>query len=273
VAPYILMIGIILVVSDGLWVVDTYDSYDTYPKEAFIYFILGICLTIISYMIIQRKKKYITQINNKMINGPRTGKDIRDFINKMWKVRVKIGDKIVGISLVTLAILAIFDVGMAISLLQPMMLLGMIGFSLFYIIKDEGKDIEEGNIQSRSHKLRYFLRLIDYRVHPFSLSLILFITIVLTFLLSKQFGFMLSLGISGDSRYVMSLPDGTYFLSILVFVCGFIYIIQHCDFFGIRQAEQGEYKIIQIHFSEIIICGSTFLIWLMILIATLFTSY
>jgi hypothetical protein len=273
VAPYILMIGIILVVLDGLWVVDTYNSYYTYPKEAFIYLILGICLTIISYVIIQRKRKCVTQIKNKMIIEPGTGKDNRVFINKMWKLRVKIGNRMVGFSLVILAILAIFDFGMAISLLQPMVFLGMTGLSFLYIMKDEGKDIEEENIQPRSHKLRNFLRLIDYREHPFSLSLILFIIIVLTFLLSKQFGLILSLETSGNPLYVMSLPVGTYILSGLVFACGFIYIIQHCDFFGIRQAEQGEYKLLQIHFFEIIICGSTFLIWLMILIVALFTSY
>lgn len=265
------MIGIVLVVLDGLWVVATYDSYYTYPKEAFIYLILGICLTIISYMITQRKKKCITQIKN--INGVGTGKDNRIFINKMWKQRVKIGNRLLGFSLVILAILAIFDVGMAISLLQPTMFLGMTGLSFLYIMNDEGKDIEEKYIQPKSHKLRNFLRLIDYREHPFSLSLILFIIIVLTFLLSKQFGLMLSLETSGNPVYVISLPVATYILSGLVFACGFIYIIQHSDFFGIRQVEQGEYKLLQIHFFEIIICGPTFLIWLMILIVALFSSY
>lgn len=267
------MIGIILVISDGLWVVDTYDSYDTYPKEAFIYLFLGISLTIISYIIIQRKNKCITQIKNKTINGLRTGKDNRVFINKMWKQRMKIGNRIVGFSLVILAILAIFDVGVAIKLLQPIMFLGIIGFSFLYIITDEGKDIEDENLQPKSHKMRNLLRLIDYRKHPFSLPLILFIIIVLTFLLSKQFGLTLNMEVSGNSIYVMSLPIGTYFLSILVFTCTCIYIIQHCDFFGIRQVEQGGYKLLQIHFFEIIFCGSTFLIWLMILIVALFTSY
>ena len=39
-APYILIIGLLMIVTDGLWVVDTYDSYITYPKETYIYLVL-----------------------------------------------------------------------------------------------------------------------------------------------------------------------------------------------------------------------------------------
>src|SRR5690606_27694142 len=124
--------------------------------------------------------------------------------------------------------------------------------------------------QPENHKIRIFLRLIDYREHIFSLPLILFIIIVLTFLLSKQYGFMLSLGTSGNPNYVTTLPISTSVLSGLVFACGFLYIIQHCDFFGIRQEDQGDNKLMLIHFAEIIIGGSTFLIWLFLLYEALF---
>ncbi|WP_215164134.1 hypothetical protein [Paenibacillus sp. ISL-20] len=162
---------------------------------------------------------------------------------------------------------------MAVRLLQLLIFLGMIGLSFLYIMQDEGGDKDDEDFQRRSHKLRKFLRLIDYREHPFSVPLILFIIIVLTFLLSKQFGIMLSLETSGNPRYVMGLPTGTFILSGLVFFSGFIYIIQHNDFFGIRQAKQGEHKLMLIHFIEIIICGATFFIWLMLLFIALFTSY
>ena len=134
---------------------------------------------------------------------------------------------------------------------------------------EEEFDVEE--TQRSSHKLRKFLRLIDYRRHPFSLPLILFIGIVLTFLLSAQFGLELSLEISGNSRYVISLPNIMILLSGLVFACGFMYIIQHGDFLGIRQTKQGENRLMLIHFLEIILCGAVFLIWLITLLAALFT--
>ena len=76
----------------------------------------------------------------------------------------------------------------------------------------------------------------------------------------------MSLETSGNPRYVMSLPVAVWILADLVFACVFIYIIQHCNFFGIRQANQGDDKVMLIHFFEIIICGSTFFIWLLTLV-------
>lgn len=255
---------------DGLWVVDNYDAYETYPREAFNLLILGLCLTIIAFIIIQRKGKHAAQIRNKIMSDTAKGMNSQQCINRMWKQRVTVGNKVVGFLLVALAIIAIFDFGIAMSLLQPIMVLGMIGILFVYIMKDEDERIPDEDLQPESHKWRKLLRLIDYREHPFSLALILFILIVLTFLLTKQFGLVLSLETSGNPRYVMSLPSATLFLSGLIFACVFIYIKQHCDFFGIRKAEQGQYKLFQIHFFEIIICGASFLIWIMTLIIDLF---
>lgn len=271
--PYILMIGIFLVVLDGLWIVDTYDLYAAYPKEAFITLMLGISLTMLAYMLIQRKRKQVAQIESEMLsNSPAKGSSHQHLVNKIWKQRVSVGNKLVGVLLVILALIAIFDFGIAVSLLGPILFLGMLGVSFVYIMKEEEQGIHEEDLQPKGHRLRNLLRLIDYREHPFSLALILFMLIVLTFLLSKRFGLVLSLETSGNPLYVMSLPNAAFLLSGLIFACGFQYIHQHCDFFGIRRAEQGEYKLILIHFIEIIICGASFLIWLMILMIDLFTG-
>ena len=261
------MVGIFLIVLDGLWVVDTYDSYDTYPREAVLFLILGVCLTIIAYIIIQRKRKYDAQIKNKIMKDPAKGMNNQQFVNRMWKQRETVGNKWVGSLLVILVLIAIFDLGIAARLLQPIMLLGMIGFSFIYIMKDEDEDegVHDEDFQPKSHKLAKFLRLIDYREHPFSVGLILFILIVLTFLLSKPLGVVMNLETSGNPKYVMSLPSAAFILSGLIFACGFIYIKEHCDFLGIRQAEQSRYKLFQIHFFEIIMCGASLLIWIVIL--------
>ncbi|WP_305023438.1 hypothetical protein [Paenibacillus lacisoli] len=190
----------------------------------------------------------------------------------MWKQRETVGSKLTAVLLVILVIIAIFDFRLALNMLQPSMVVGMIVFSFFYIMNDEGEEVEEEELQPENHKLRALLRLIDYREHPFSLGLLLFIIIVLTLLLSKQYGLMLSLETGGNPMYVMSLPTAAFILSGLSIACGFIYIIHYCDFFGLRQTEQGPYKLFQIHFYEIIICGASFFIWLFILGITWITG-
>ena len=251
---------------DGLWIVDTYDDYDTYPREAFIFLIIGLCLSIIDYMIIQLNRKHAAHSENNIMTDQARRENNQHFINRLWEKREKVGNKLVVILFVVLVIIAIFDFGIATSLLQPIMFLGMVGISFVYIMKDENEDIKKEKFQPKSDKLQNFLRLIDYREHPFSLGLILFVIIVLTFLMSKEFGFVLSLETSGNPMYVMSLPSAAFILSGLIFACAFIYINQHCDFLGIRQTEQGQYKLFQIHFLEIIICGASFLIWIGVLV-------
>ncbi|WP_211750162.1 hypothetical protein [Paenibacillus sp. Marseille-Q4541] len=248
-----------------------YDSYVIYPQEAFTYLIVGLCLTMIAYVIIQLGRKQVTQII--MSNGVGEGRDNRVFINKIWAQGEKIANKVFLFLLAILVIIAIFDLGMALRLLNPIIFLGMTGYWFLDIVHDEGEDKAKIDLEPQNNKLRYFLRLIDSRRHPFSLPLVLFIIIVLTFLLSKYFGFSLSLETSGNPYYVMSLPAGTFITAGLVFACSFIYIFQHGDFFGIRQANQSDYKVMRIHFGELIICGATFFIWLLILIVALFTSY
>lgn len=259
-APYILIIGILFIVLDGIWVVDNYDSYITYPKAAFIYLVIGIGLTTFAHLIIQ----YVSKENVPL------DKDNRVFINRIWRQREEIGNKLVAVLLILLAIVFVFNYRVAVILLQPIIFLGLIGYSFLYIVQDESEDTEEKDIMPSSPKVRNFLRLIDYREHPFNLPLILFIMIVLTFLLSKHFGFVLSLETSGNPRYAISLPTGALLLSELAFACVFIYIIQHCNFFGIRQVQQGEYKLMLIHFIEIMACGPVFLLWLFVLFTALF---
>ena len=248
--------------ADGLWIIEMYDDYLVYPKEAYGYLYLGIGLVVIAFLIIQYKRKNIAR--NEVVHHFRDEKDNRVFIDKIWANKEKLGDKAAGGVLITLVIIAFFDLGMAISLLVPILLLGAIIFGFIFIMRGNGEDeVEEP--KSR------FMRLIDYRTHPFSIPLILFILVVVTFLLSKQFGFTLSLETGGNPRYVTSLPAGMYLEAALVFVCGFIYIIHNGDFLGIHKEKQSGYKLLAIHFIVLISSGSTFLIWLVILIEALFT--
>ncbi|WP_170307948.1 hypothetical protein [Paenibacillus dakarensis] len=233
---------------------------------------IGIGLIIAAYMIIQIERKRAESTNNVTI-GSGTGKDNRIIINKMWRQKDTIGAVMVILIILLLVSMFIFKSDMPYQLLKLVTLLGMAGFSFLYIVQDDGKENEEDDLTPESLKVQRFLRLIDYREHPFSLALILFILVVLTFILSKHFGLELYFEMSGNPRYVMSLPSGMRLIAALIFACGFLYMIQHCDFLGIRHAKQGEYKLMQIHFLEIILLGAVFLIWLVILIEALFEKY
>ncbi|MDO7906235.1 hypothetical protein Q5741_07360 [Paenibacillus sp. JX-17] len=234
--------------------------------------VLGLCLMMIAYLIIRHRSKEVAHTQHKKNNVREERTAVQLFVNRMWKQRETVGSKLTAVLLVILVIIAIFDFRLALNMLQPSMVVGMIVFSFFYIMNDEGEEVEEEELQPENHKLRALLRLIDYREHPFSLGLLLFIIIVLTLLLSKQYGLMLSLETGGNPMYVMSLPTAAFILSGLSIACGFIYIIHYCDFFGLRQTEQGPYKLFQIHFYEIIICGASFFIWLFILGITWITG-
>lgn len=266
--------GIFLVVVDGLWIVETYDSYEIYPREVFFLLILGLCLMFVAYWIIQHRWNSVARTESEInsVREKRTSSQL--FVNRMWKQRETVGSRLVLFILVILAVIAIFDLRLALRMLQPIMFIGMIIFSFFYIMNDEREELkeEEKDFQPESHRMQALLRLIDYRQHPFSLGLLIFIFIVLSILLSKQFGFMLSLETGGNPRYVMSIPSSAFILSGLAVACGFIYINHHCDFFGLRRTKQGPYKLFQIHFYEIIICGASFFIWLTILIITLIVN-
>lgn len=251
-----------MIVMDGFWIMDTYETYDAYPKEAWIYLLLGICLMTIAYWIIQRNDKRDIQIKN--------DKDNRVIIDKIWRQGSDIGSKLFVILLVLLVIISIFDFSMVLRLINPLIFLGMVGYWFLFVMHDEGKEMAEEDLQPEGHTMRKFLRMIDYREHPFSLPLILFMMIIMTFLISKSLGFMLYLEVGGNPRYVMSLPSGTTITSGLAFACGFIYINHQCDFFGIRRSKQSDYKVLRIHFAGIIICGATFLIWFITLCIALF---
>ena len=96
------MIGIFLVVLDGLWVVDTYDSYDIYPREAYIFLNLGLCLTIIAYMIMQHKRKHAVLIKNGIMNEPAKETESQHLVNRIWEQRMTVGNKLVGFFLLFL---------------------------------------------------------------------------------------------------------------------------------------------------------------------------
>ena len=118
-----------------------YDDYLVYPIEAYRYLYLGIGLVIIAFLIIQYKRKNIAE--NEVVHHFRE-KDNRVFIDKVWANKTKLGDKAVGVVLITLVIIALFDFGMAISMLIPIMVLGSIICVFIFIMRsNENDEVEE----------------------------------------------------------------------------------------------------------------------------------
>lgn len=249
---------------DGLWIFEIYYPYLDYPIEAYGYLLLGIGLTVISFLITQYKRKRTAK--NKEFHHFRNEKDNRVVINKIWANKTKIADKVVGTLLVTLVIIAIINFEMLVILLIPIMCLGMIICGFIFIMHDDEKDEVEAPQKNK------IMRLIDYRTHPFSLPLILFILVVVSFLLSNQLGYELDLDTGGNSMYVSTLPVAMYLEAVLIFTCGFMYIIQNGDFLGVHLKKQSDDKLLMIHCAVGIASGSTFLIWLMILLVAIFRS-
>lgn len=260
VAPYIFIIGLFCIVLDGLWIVESYDSIVSYPREAFVYLIVGMCLIAISYFLFKFKKPLDLEVQK----GSEQ-KDNRVYIRRVWDERDILGGRLVVVLLIVLVIISIFDFGLAVSLLSPIIFCGMVVVAFLYSMYHDDMEMEDDEkLKPKTAKFRKLMSLIDYRNHFYSLSLFLFIVIIFSYLITKKLGYTFT-EISGGMN-VMTLEGGMYCLSGLIFLCGFVYIIHHVDFLGIRQAKQNYEKVLRIHFIELIFVGIVFFIWLISLV-------
>lgn len=259
-APYIFLIGLFCIVLDGLWIVESYDSIISYPRWVFVYLIIGMCLIAISYFLFKFKKPLSLEVKR--------GSDWRDnrvYIRRIWDERDKLGGRLVVCLLIVLVIISIFDFGLAVRLLSPILFCVMVIVAFFYSMYHDDMEMEDDEkLKPKTAKVRKLMSLIDYRNHFYSLSLLLFIVIIFSYLITKELGYTFA-EISGGMN-AMTLEGGMYCLSGLIFLCGFIYIIHHVDFLGIRQAKQNYEKVLRIHFIELIFVGIVFFIWIISLV-------
>lgn len=224
IAPYILVVGLFCIVLDGLWIVESYDSSISYPREVFVYLLIGICLIVISYFFFKFKKPLSIEIPK-----DREAKiDNRVYIRKVWEKREELGERAMVVLLIILVIIAVFDFGLAVQLLSPILFCGMVVVAFLYAMYHEEMQVEDDEqLKPKTAKIRKLMSLLDYRNHLFSLSLLLFIIIIFSYLFAKDLGYTFA-EISGMN--VMTLEGGVYSLAGLIFLCGFVYIIHHVDF-------------------------------------------
>ncbi|WP_277584039.1 hypothetical protein [Psychrobacillus antarcticus] len=260
-APYIFVIGLFCIVIDGLWIVESHNSIVSYPREAFVYLVLGVCLVLISYFLFKFNKPLSIEIQKDREDK----KDNRVYIRRIWDERDKLGGRLVVGLFIILVIISIFDFGLAVRLLLPILFCGMVVVAFLYAMYHDDMEMEdEEELKPETARIRKLMSLIDYRKHFFSLSFLLFIIIISSYLLTKGLGYTFA-EISGGMN-VMTLEGGVYCLAGLLFLCGFVYIIHHVDFLGVRQAKQSYEKVLKIHFLELGFVGLVFCIWLISLV-------
>ncbi|GKW46127.1 nucleotidyltransferase [Planococcus sp. NCCP-2050] len=262
-SSYIMLMGTVIVALSGNWVLKHYDTLSLYPKPLSITFGVGWLLIVCAY---------ILNIRSPYHEVPPTDKrDNRDVINQWERHRKRLENGFVGIALVTLVLAAFSSWSLVFDLFFLYFFIGMVAAGFLFVMQgDRVEGPDELNFKGKTKK---FLDVIDYRRHPFSLSLILFTLIVGSFVVSKEFGIPFYMEVSGDPRYATDLPNFAFSLSSLLVVSGFIYIINNGDLFGIRKAKQNGMKVLFIHFFEIIFCGASLFIWLFIVIEALVLHY
>lgn len=245
-----MFIGILWVALIGNWVIENYDQISDYPMAANIAFGSGLGVVILAYLI-NKISTYKEDYNVEK-------RDNRDVINGWDDKGSRYSKWLFGIAGISLMIAAFYSWSVTIKMLSLYLFIGIVLIGFHFVMK--GERVEEPDDLNFKGKTKKFLDLIDYRRHPFNISMIVFSLVVWSFLLSKHFEIPMNLETGGNPRYVTSLPASAFVMSGLMVVSTFIFIINNGDIFGIRKARHNGLKVLQIHFIEIISCGVTFLI-------------
>lgn len=263
-APYLLMAGMICLTADGLWVADHYDWIrPAFPKQTWNFLAIGVLLVLIAHFIIRLHETNGVRAEN---HGLKT--DNRQYFNKLWEKRERVGNQLCVIVLILLGCSFLVDILFMVFIAKLLVLLGIVGIAFVYMAHDDHMP-EHEYAYGKSTRIRRILKWLDYRKHPFSISFFLYLFIVIAILLQKPLDYELDLQSNGSSRYPTDVPFDMYALAGFLFACTFLYIFHHCDFFGIRPKKQSDDKLLFIHFAEMMICGIIFFIFIFLLFEAL----
>lgn len=178
---------------------------------------------------------------------------------------------LIGLIILPLVIAPFYSWMLFFTMLEWYLFSGVVLAGIIYMLK--GDRVEDDTDWEYHGKTKMMLDLIDYRKHPFNISLVLYILVIVSFVLSKVWDIPLYMETGGNPRYVTSLPTISFLMSSLMVVSTFIYIISHGDFFGFRKAELSYERVMFVHFTEIIVCGATLFILIFTLINALYVYF
>lgn len=247
-----------MTIIDGLMVFFTYSPFTPFSNEIVQYFEIGVGLTFISSF-------FVWLNGNRSRNGKNGIKlqkqhDNRVFINQAWENRMKFANKYVVMSIIGLVFAYVLNLNL-LSYLNIAIIIVEIYWGFIAIMRDDEEE-DESWIEERGRTVRFLLRLVDYRKHPFHVPYLLFIAIVISFFIANQYGLELDHLEVSDDEEGWDLQLGIITLAGAVFASAFIYVIQNSDFFGIRQKRQSESKIIGLHFADLMVSALTMFVWI-----------
>ena len=244
-SSYIMFFGIFIVAFSGNWIILNYDQVATYPKSSTFTFGIGlialVCGFIMSKLSTYREDEHALQ------------KDYRDSLNKWLHTNSPLKKWFSGIIFLSLVIAAFYSLDLLFGLLKWYLFLGLVIAGLVELLKEDR--LEEVNLEFKG-KTKTLLDLIDYRKHPFNISLIIYILVIVSFILSKEWEIPFYMETSGYARYAASLPTVSFLMSSLMVISTFVYIIHNGNLFGIRKFKLSTEKVMFVHFAEIF-CGVT----------------
>ena len=251
-SSFIMFLGILVVAFSGNWIILNYDQVSIYPKASIIAFGIGLALVVCAF-IVSRLSTYH--------DGDQVfQKDYRDTLNKWLHANGPSNKWFTGIILIPLVIAAFYSLDLLFGLLKLYLFIGLVIAGFVYLLKEDRLEAVDLEFKGKTKKL---MNLIDYRKHPFNISLIIYILVIVSFVLSKQWEIPFYMETSGNARYAASLPMLSFLMSSLMVISTFIYIIHNGDLFGFRKSELSTEKIMFVHFAEVF-CG-------LILITLIFT--
>lgn len=263
VSGYSMLFGILIVAFSGNWIIDNYDSVSVYPKASYILMGIGLAIVVVTFMM----NRFSTYHENTYVHR----KDNRDALNKWLLDNRPFNKWLIGIIIIPLLFAPFYSWTLFFQLFSLYLFWGVVLAGFMYILRGDRVEVEEN--WDYKGKTKIMLELIDYRKHPFNISLFIYILVIVSFVLSKQWDIPFYMETGGNPRYVTSLPSSSVLLSGLMVVSTFIYMISQGNFFGFRKAELNYDKVMFIHFVEIYCCGPVLMIWVFTMINALYVHF
>lgn len=263
ISSYIMLSGILITAISGNWIILNYDRVTIYPKASYVVFGVGLVLVTGAFVM----SRFFSYREPEKAHT----KDKRHDLNEWLIANQPVNKWLIGLVILPLLIAPFYSWLLFFTMLEWYLFSGLVLAGIIYMLK--GERVEDDADWEYHGKTKMLLDLIDYRKHPFNISLVLYILVIVSFVLSKMWDIPLYMETGGNPRYVTSLPTISFLMSSLMVMSTFIYIISHGDFLGFRKAELSYERVMFVHFAEIIVCGPTLFILIFTLINALYVYF